>query len=43
MKGYVVLLILTDGLNLDIDITKKEIVQASYLPISIIIVAIGNY
>ena len=39
---YYILLILTDGVVNDIAQTKDKIVEASYLPLSIIIVGIGN-
>nr|XP_039255835.1 copine-3-like isoform X1 [Styela clava] len=39
---YQVLLILTDGVVTDMDETKKALVRASKLPISIVIVGIGN-
>ena len=39
---YFTLLILTDGVIHDFEQTKDEIVQSSYLPISIIIVGVGN-
>ena len=40
-KRYFILLILTDGIISDMEQTKKAIVMASYLPLSIIIVGIG--
>jgi len=40
-KKYLILLILTDGVISDLDQTKRAIVEASYLPMSIIIVGIG--
>lgn len=40
--NYNILLILTDGVITDLDDTVDAIVEASYLPISIIIVGIGN-
>ena len=40
-RKYFVLLILTDGVISDFEQTKRAIVDASYLPISIIIVGIG--
>lgn len=40
-KKYLILLILTDGVISDLDQTKRAIVEASYLPVSIIIVGIG--
>ena len=39
---YYVLLILTDGAICDMGQTKDAIVAASHLPISIIIVGVGN-
>lgn len=39
---YTILLILTDGVIHDMSATKNEIVRASGLPLSIIIVGIGN-
>ena len=41
-KQYFIVLILTDGIISDMDQTKEAIVAASSLPISIIIVGIGN-
>lgn len=41
-KHYYVLLILTDGMITDIQRTKQAIVKASALPISIVIVGIGD-
>ncbi|XP_031628477.1 copine-9-like [Contarinia nasturtii] len=41
-KHYYVLLIITDGIISDIQRTKQAIVKASSLPISIIIVGVGN-
>jgi len=41
-SAYTVLLILTDGAITDFNETKHEIVQASDLPMSIIIVGVGN-
>lgn len=41
-KTYVVLLILTDGIINDMEETVKAIIEASYLPMSIIIVGIGK-
>ena len=40
-KKYFILLILTDGVISDLDQTKRAIVEASNLPVSIIIVGIG--
>ena len=40
--AYQVLLIITDGAITDIQETKHEIVQASRLPMSIIIIGVGN-
>ena len=39
---YYILLILTDGVINDIQETKDLIVEASYLPLSIVIIGIGN-
>ena len=39
---YNILLILTDGIIDDIDDTIEELVKASFLPLSIIIVGVGN-
>ncbi|XP_077983010.1 copine-3-like [Glandiceps talaboti] len=39
---YYVLLILTDGVLTDMDQAREAIVQASHLPMSIIIVGVGN-
>ncbi|GLE01320.1 hypothetical protein PINS_up010150 [Pythium insidiosum] len=39
---YFVLLILTDGAIMDMDATVEEIVSASFLPLSIVIVGVGN-
>ncbi|XP_065831218.1 copine-8-like [Oscarella lobularis] len=41
-QGYFVLLILTDGVISDMDATKEAIVQASYLPMSIVIIGVGQ-
>ncbi|EGD81311.1 hypothetical protein PTSG_11347 [Salpingoeca rosetta] len=41
-KSYYVLLIITDGVISDMDATTKAIVDASHLPMSIIIVGVGN-
>lgn len=41
-KQYFVLLIITDGVITDLDATKHAIVRASNLPMSIIIVGVGN-
>ena len=41
-EAYQVLLILTDGAITDMAATKHEIVQASALPMSIIIIGIGQ-
>ena len=41
-NNYHILLILTDGIINDMEATVNQIVEASYLPISIIIVGIGN-
>ena len=42
MNKYYIILILTDGLINDMEATTDEIVRASSLPISIIIVGVGN-
>jgi len=42
MNKYYIFLILTDGLINDMEATTDEIVRASSLPISIIIVGIGD-
>jgi hypothetical protein len=39
---YFILLIITDGIITDMPQTKKDIVNASNLPLSIIIVGVGN-
>ncbi|XP_038147965.1 copine-3-like isoform X2 [Cyprinodon tularosa] len=39
---YFVLLILTDGVITDMDLTRNAIVEASHLPMSIIIVGVGG-
>ena len=39
---YFILLIITDGIICDMNQTKKEIIKASHLPLSIIIVGVGN-
>lgn len=41
-NNYTVLLILTDGAITDASQTVDAIVQASYLPLSIIIIGVGN-
>jgi hypothetical protein len=41
-RDYTILLILTDGQIMDMDKTKKAIIEASTLPLSIVIVGIGN-
>lgn len=41
-EQYYILLILTDGEIHDMDLTKKAIVDSSHLPLSIIIIGIGN-
>ena len=41
-KSYYILMILTDGQINDIEDTINSLVEASYLPISIIIIGIGN-
>ena len=40
--GYNILIILTDGIIGDMDDTINALVEASFLPISVIIVGIGN-
>ena len=40
--NYFVLLIITDGIITDIDETKKAIIESSKLPLSIIIVGVGD-
>lgn len=42
VQAYVILLIITDGEITDMDETVREIVNASFLPLSIIIVGVGN-
>ncbi|NXP73176.1 CPNE2 protein, partial [Ramphastos sulfuratus] len=39
---YFILLIITDGVISDMDETRQAVVQASRLPMSIIIVGVGN-
>ena len=41
-SNYFVLLIITDGIITDIDATKSAIIDASDLPLSIIIVGVGS-
>ena len=41
-KRYHILMILTDGIIEDIDETINALVEASFLPISVIIIGIGN-
>ena len=41
-KQYFVLLILTDGIITDFEETKKSLIAASKLPMSVIIVGVGN-
>lgn len=41
-KHYFVLLIITDGIISDMHLTKRAVISASSLPISIIIVGVGN-
>ena len=41
-QKYLILMILTDGEITDMEETKKQIVEASYQPISIIIVGVGD-
>lgn len=40
--NYFVLLIITDGIITDLDATKKAVIEASTLPLSIIIVGVGS-
>ena len=42
LQAYFILLVLTDGEITDMDETIKAIVEASYLPLSIIIVGVGS-
>ncbi|GCB83649.1 hypothetical protein scyTo_0024360 [Scyliorhinus torazame] len=42
LQKYYILLILTDGVVTDIGETRDAIVEASHLPMSIIIVGVGN-
>lgn len=42
MQQYYVLLIITDGVITDMDLTRTAIVEASRLPMSIIIVGVGG-
>lgn len=42
LQQYFILLILTDGVITDMSDTREAIVQASHLPMSVIIVGIGN-
>jgi len=42
LNNYHVLLILTDGVTEDIDQTIDSLVEASFLPISVIIICIGD-
>ncbi|CAG7668662.1 unnamed protein product [Allacma fusca] len=41
-QNYFVLLIITDGIICDMDATKESIINASHLPMSIIIVGVGQ-
>jgi len=41
-KNYFILLIVTDGIITDVEATKKAVVNASCLPMSIIIVGVGD-
>ena len=41
-NAYIILLILTDGIIHDMEETLQDIVDSAYLPLSIIIVGIGN-
>merc|ERR1719493_123526 len=40
--NYQVLLIITDGIICDMEATKSAIISASHLPMSIIIIGVGN-
>merc|ERR1712039_392868 len=40
--AYMVLLILTDGAIHDMEETKNSLIKAAYLPMSIIIIGVGN-
>ena len=40
--NYFVLLIITDGIITDLDATKQAVIAASHLPLSIIIVGVGQ-
>lgn len=42
VQAYLILLIITDGEITDMDDTVREIVNASYLPLSVIIVGVGS-
>lgn len=42
LQQYFILLILTDGVITDMADTREAIVQASHLPMSVIIVGVGN-
>ena len=42
MQAYTILLILTDGVINDFDDTTRAIVQASHLPLSIVIIGVGE-
>lgn len=42
LQQYYVLLIITDGVITDMDLTRAAIVEASRLPMSIIIVGVGG-
>lgn len=42
MQQYFILLILTDGVITDMADTREAIVHASHLPMSVIIVGVGN-
>jgi len=41
-SNYYILLIITDGVITDLEATKKAVVQASHLPMSIIIIGVGS-
>lgn len=42
LQQYYILLILTDGVVTDMSDTREAIVRASHLPMSVIIVGVGN-
>ncbi len=41
-QNYTILLIITDGVINDLELTKSAIINASLQPLSIIIVGVGN-